>query len=405
MTSSPACGEFSADLLRYNDLLALGALTRWPELGARVPGDVSWRLRRHLGRGDHRAALRRCACRCGIWADAASRSPRRCWPAKNPAPPDLPTVAGPARLTGPGPPSHPGGPLDPGLERYHPRLRGHPRRRRQVRRAPYRHYLQWLLPQGPVALAINADTGEGPHLWPEERERGPCSRGRRGGRCASDRGAFRPSSPRRPSRKASAPDAGARGLLVSRSRRTRARRSTRHPGRVPRGGRAGLGLPMIAFQLQPALGGVIFTEETLVHRCDRQRCRAQGSQLRRAALPADATDDRGLIGHRLAHRRRQLYLRVVRDGGRGRADRLRYARHEPAGRDGQSSRARALGRGTRHLGTDPAAGGSGLRPAGPRLPRPDEGGAQVAGRDRDDFMRPPLPTVSAKRWMRSARAR
>ena len=36
--------------------------------------------------------------------------------------------------------------------------------------AAYRRYLQWLLPQGPVALAINADTGEGPHLWPDERE-------------------------------------------------------------------------------------------------------------------------------------------------------------------------------------------------------------------------------------------
>src|SRR5690348_5991534 len=36
--------------------------------------------------------------------------------------------------------------------------------------AQYRRYLQWLLPQGPVALAINADTGEGPHLWPDERE-------------------------------------------------------------------------------------------------------------------------------------------------------------------------------------------------------------------------------------------
>ncbi|MEO6579136.1 MAG: dihydrodipicolinate synthase family protein, partial [Candidatus Limnocylindria bacterium] len=35
----------------------------------------------------------------------------------------------------------------------------------------YRRYLQWLLPQGPVALAINADTGEGPHLWPDERDR------------------------------------------------------------------------------------------------------------------------------------------------------------------------------------------------------------------------------------------
>ena len=37
--------------------------------------------------------------------------------------------------------------------------------------AQYRRYLQWLLPQGPVALAINADTGEGPHLWPDERDR------------------------------------------------------------------------------------------------------------------------------------------------------------------------------------------------------------------------------------------
>ena len=37
--------------------------------------------------------------------------------------------------------------------------------------AAYRRYLQWLLPQGPVALAINADTGEGPHLWPDERAR------------------------------------------------------------------------------------------------------------------------------------------------------------------------------------------------------------------------------------------
>ena len=41
----------------------------------------------------------------------------------------------------------------------------------QFDEAAYRRYLQWLLPQGPVALAINADTGEGPHLWPEERDR------------------------------------------------------------------------------------------------------------------------------------------------------------------------------------------------------------------------------------------
>ena len=37
--------------------------------------------------------------------------------------------------------------------------------------AQYRRYLQWLLPQGPVALAINADTGEGPHLTHREKVR------------------------------------------------------------------------------------------------------------------------------------------------------------------------------------------------------------------------------------------
>ena len=36
-----------------------------------------------------------------------------------------------------------------------------------------------------------------------------------------------------------------------------------HPGRVPRGDRPRLRLPMVAFQLQPALGGVVFSEETL----------------------------------------------------------------------------------------------------------------------------------------------
>jgi 4-hydroxy-tetrahydrodipicolinate synthase len=32
-------------------------------------------------------------------------------------------------------------------------------------------YLKWLLPQGPVALALNTDAGEGPHLLPQEKLR------------------------------------------------------------------------------------------------------------------------------------------------------------------------------------------------------------------------------------------
>jgi 4-hydroxy-tetrahydrodipicolinate synthase len=33
----------------------------------------------------------------------------------------------------------------------------------------YRHYLGWVIGQGPVGLAVNVDTGEGPYLTPEER--------------------------------------------------------------------------------------------------------------------------------------------------------------------------------------------------------------------------------------------
>src|SRR5574339_877393 len=32
-----------------------------------------------------------------------------------------------------------------------------------------RHYVDWLADQGPVALAVNVDTGEGPHLTADEK--------------------------------------------------------------------------------------------------------------------------------------------------------------------------------------------------------------------------------------------
>src|SRR5688500_20040875 len=32
-----------------------------------------------------------------------------------------------------------------------------------------RRYAEWLAEQGPVALAVNVDTGEGPHLTPDEK--------------------------------------------------------------------------------------------------------------------------------------------------------------------------------------------------------------------------------------------
>ena len=37
--------------------------------------------------------------------------------------------------------------------------------------AGLRTYIRWVVDQGPVALAINVDTGEGPHLTHEEKVR------------------------------------------------------------------------------------------------------------------------------------------------------------------------------------------------------------------------------------------
>ncbi len=41
----------------------------------------------------------------------------------------------------------------------------------QVDEGSLRRYIEWLVDQGPHGLAVNVDTGEGPHLWPQERRR------------------------------------------------------------------------------------------------------------------------------------------------------------------------------------------------------------------------------------------
>ena len=130
--------------------------------------------------------------------------------------------------------------------------------------AQYRRYLQWLLPQGPVALAINADTGEGPHLWPEERERVLKVAVEVCGDVPVIAGLSAMFTAQAIDEGKRARDAGARGLLVFPIPAYQG--VPLDPG-VPVGYHEaiaqGVGLPMIAFQLQPALGGVIFSEDTL----------------------------------------------------------------------------------------------------------------------------------------------
>ncbi len=130
--------------------------------------------------------------------------------------------------------------------------------------AAYRRYLQWLLPQGPVALAINADTGEGPHMWPDERDRVLRVAVDEAGDIPVIAGLSAMFTEQAVEEGKRARDAGARGLLMF---PIPAYQGTPLDPAIPvayhEAVARGVGLPMIAFQLQPALGGVIFSEDTL----------------------------------------------------------------------------------------------------------------------------------------------
>jgi 4-hydroxy-tetrahydrodipicolinate synthase len=130
--------------------------------------------------------------------------------------------------------------------------------------AAYRRYLQWLLPQGPVALAINADTGEGPHLWPDERARVLRVAVDEAGDVPVVAGLSASFTAQAVDEAKRAEQAGAAGLLVF---PIPAYQGTPLDPAIPVAYHEaiadGCGLPLIAFQLQPALGGVIFPEETL----------------------------------------------------------------------------------------------------------------------------------------------
>jgi 4-hydroxy-tetrahydrodipicolinate synthase len=129
----------------------------------------------------------------------------------------------------------------------------------------YRRYLQWLLRQGPVALAINADTGEGPHLWPDERERVLRVAVDEAGEVPVVAGLSAMFTAQAVEEAKRAEGAGARGLLVF---PIPAYQGTPLDPAIPvayhEAIARGSGLPMVAFQLQAALGGVIFSEEALL---------------------------------------------------------------------------------------------------------------------------------------------
>jgi 4-hydroxy-tetrahydrodipicolinate synthase len=131
-----------------------------------------------------------------------------------------------------------------------------------VDEAALRGYVRWIADQGPVALAVNADTGEGPHLSSDERRHVlevvkeetavPCVVGLNG---PSTRSAVQQAH--------DLARAGADALLVF---PIPAYLSAPLDPRIPveyHRAVADAGLPLVLFQLQPALGGVIFESDTL----------------------------------------------------------------------------------------------------------------------------------------------
>lgn len=125
-----------------------------------------------------------------------------------------------------------------------------------------RSYIGWIARQGPVALAINVDTGEGPHLTHEEKVR-VLEVVREETDLPIVAGLAGPSTDAAVRQAKAFKAAGANALLVF---PIPAYLSEPLDPRVPVGYHraiAEVGLPLILFQLQPALAGVNFELDTL----------------------------------------------------------------------------------------------------------------------------------------------
>jgi 4-hydroxy-tetrahydrodipicolinate synthase len=125
-----------------------------------------------------------------------------------------------------------------------------------------RAYIAWVVAQGPVALAINVDTGEGPHLTHDEKVR-VLQVVREVTDLTIVAGLAGPSTEAAVRQAKDFKAAGANALLVF---PIPAYLSTPLDVRVPvayHEAVASVGLPLVLFQLQPALGGLNFEPDTL----------------------------------------------------------------------------------------------------------------------------------------------
>lgn len=128
-----------------------------------------------------------------------------------------------------------------------------------------RRYAHWLADQGPVALAVNVDTGEGPHLTADEKRQTLETVAEAvAGKCRVVGGVAGPSTAQGVINARAAQASGADALLVFPiSAFLGQPLNPEVPYRYHAAIAEAVDLPLILFQLQPALGGVLFTTEIL----------------------------------------------------------------------------------------------------------------------------------------------
>ena len=128
-----------------------------------------------------------------------------------------------------------------------------------------RRYGDWLADQGSVALAVNVDTGEGPHLTADEKRQTLETVAEVvDGRCKVVGGVAGPSTAQGVVNARAARDAGADALLVFPIPAYLGQPlNPEVPYRYHAAIAEAVDLPLILFQLQPALGGVLYTTEIL----------------------------------------------------------------------------------------------------------------------------------------------
>lgn len=132
-------------------------------------------------------------------------------------------------------------------------------------RASMKRYIEWLMPQGPIALAVNVDTGEGPHLtFDERREILETVKEAVNGRCMIVAGIGGPATAMAVANAKQAEAAGADALLIfpipaylGQPLRPEV------PYQYHKAIADAVDIPLILFQLQSSLAGVNYSKEVL----------------------------------------------------------------------------------------------------------------------------------------------